>query len=130
MLYHIVKIFKVPIPNCVFVEEVPAGTVKDESEALVMALRNVFMPRLSDRDASIFSTLIQDLWPCAEVPMVFQGQGEEKPLIDNRPESSLSASTQPDSRTLISGRKSKNESQTKLYRGESICQTYVKCKIL
>ena len=31
----------------------------DESEAVVTALRNTFMPRLKDRDASIFSQLIK-----------------------------------------------------------------------
>ena len=35
----------------------------DEEEAVVTALRNTFMPRLMDRDASIFTTLIHDLWP-------------------------------------------------------------------
>ncbi len=45
----------------------------EESEAMVIALRNTFMPRLAERDASVFATMIRDLWPDTDVPMVFGG---------------------------------------------------------
>ncbi len=48
--------------------------VGEESEAMVIALRNTFMPRLGERDASVFATMIRDLWPDSDVPMVFGGK--------------------------------------------------------
>ena len=45
----------------------------EEEEALVTALRNTFLPRLLDRDASVFATLVRDLWPEVDVPMQFAG---------------------------------------------------------
>ncbi|XP_076457719.1 uncharacterized protein LOC143291635 isoform X3 [Babylonia areolata] len=47
-----------------------------EESSLVTALRDTFVPRMNARDASLFATLVQDLWPHVDVPMVFGG-GEE-----------------------------------------------------
>ena len=38
-----------------------------------MAMRNTFMPRLMERDASIFGQLLRDLWPHVTVPLTFSG---------------------------------------------------------
>ncbi|XP_078672103.1 uncharacterized protein LOC144911712 isoform X1 [Branchiostoma floridae x Branchiostoma belcheri] len=45
-----------------------------EQESLVTAIRNTFMPRLNGRDASIFMTLMGDLFPGVNVPMTFEGE--------------------------------------------------------
>ena len=50
----------------------------EENEALVTALRNTFLPRLVDRDASLFATLVRDLWPSVGVPLHFGGHDEPK----------------------------------------------------
>ncbi|XP_071095883.1 uncharacterized protein [Haliotis cracherodii] len=47
-----------------------------EEEALVMALRNTFMPRMQTRDASVLATLLSDLWPDVTIPMVFGGDSQ------------------------------------------------------
>ncbi len=66
-------------------------TAAEENEALVTALRNTFMPRLLDRDASVFATLIKDLWPDIEVPLLFTGARLATPDMD-REEKSQSGS--------------------------------------
>ena len=38
------------------------------------ALRDTFVPRMNTRDASLFATIMQDLWPNVDVPMVFGGE--------------------------------------------------------
>ena len=48
----------------------------EENEALVTALRNTFLPRLFDRDASLFATLVHDLWPDVNVALRFDGLSE------------------------------------------------------
>ncbi|XP_023931015.1 dynein beta chain, ciliary-like [Lingula anatina] len=53
--------------------EVPQNLRKDEDEALVTSLRNTFMPRLLQKDASVFTTLVIDLWPNVDIPMEFGG---------------------------------------------------------
>ena len=35
----------------------------DESKAVVTALRNIVLPRLDQRDASVFAKIVKDLWP-------------------------------------------------------------------
>ena len=50
----------------------------EENESLVTALRNTFLPRLVERDASLFATLIRDLWPSVTVPLHFGGHDEPK----------------------------------------------------
>lgn len=45
-----------------------------EEKSLVMAIRDTFLPRLHGRDASVFATLITDLWPYLNIPMVFGGE--------------------------------------------------------
>lgn len=47
-----------------------------EESALVTAIRDTFMPRMGLRDSSIFATIVQDLWPDVDVPMVFGGDVE------------------------------------------------------
>ena len=47
--------------------------LSEENEALVTALRNTLMPRMLDRDSSMFTTLLQDLWPQTLIPMDFGG---------------------------------------------------------
>lgn len=39
-----------------------------------MAIRDTFLPRLHGRDASVFATLITDMWPYLNIPMVFGGE--------------------------------------------------------
>ena len=52
--------------------------VEDENRSLVTALRNTFMPRLLDRDASVFAQLLRDLWPDVNIPLTF-GDGRHSP---------------------------------------------------
>ncbi|KAK7479590.1 hypothetical protein BaRGS_00029139 [Batillaria attramentaria] len=52
-----------------------------EESALVIALRDTFMPRLNARDASLFATIVQDIWPKVDVPMVFGGDLERQPKV-------------------------------------------------
>ncbi|GFS27875.1 dynein beta chain, flagellar outer arm [Elysia marginata] len=54
-----------------------AKKLQQEEEALVTALRDTFLPRMPSRDASIFATIVNDLWPNVEVAMVFGGEEEE-----------------------------------------------------
>ena len=54
-----------------------AKKLQQEEEALVTALRDTFLPRMPSRDASIFATIVNDLWPNVEVAMVFGGEEED-----------------------------------------------------
>ena len=47
-----------------------------EDEALVTALRDTFLPRMQNRDASVFSTFVSDLWPDLDLPMIFGGDSD------------------------------------------------------
>ncbi len=53
--------------------EVPEALTTYESEALVIAMRNTFMPRLHGSDAEMFVTMVEDVFPDAGVPMGFGG---------------------------------------------------------
>ena len=53
--------------------KLPLDLSNEENEALVTALRNTFLPRLFDRDASLFATLVHDLWPDVNVALRFDG---------------------------------------------------------
>ncbi|GFO25145.1 dynein beta chain, ciliary-like, partial [Plakobranchus ocellatus] len=55
-----------------------AKKLHQEEEALVTALRDTFLPRMPSRDASVFATIVNDLWPNIEVAMVFGGEEEEE----------------------------------------------------
>ncbi|KAK3108743.1 hypothetical protein FSP39_014630 [Pinctada imbricata] len=59
-----------------------------EEKALVLALRDTFLPRLQGRDASIFATLLTDTWPHLDLPLVFGGEAE----TDRKPPPSRSSS--------------------------------------
>jgi len=41
-----------------------------EEKSLVIALRDTFLPRMVGRDASVFITLVMDVWPNVDIPMV------------------------------------------------------------
>ena len=47
--------------------------LKDENESIVIALRNTFMPRLSERDSSLLATFLRDLWQDVNIPMTSGG---------------------------------------------------------
>ena len=51
---------------------------REENIALVTALRNTFLPRLFDRDANLFATVVSDLFPDVPVPLQFEGLGGPK----------------------------------------------------
>ena len=53
----------------------------EENTAIVKALRNSFLPRLSERESSVFATLLTDLWPCVDIELEFAGN---IPLTDNQ----------------------------------------------
>ena len=58
---------------------------RDESEAVVTALHNIVMPRLDDRDANVFATLIKDLWSHVTMPLALTGKGvTSQSEIDSR----------------------------------------------
>ena len=87
------------------------GTEREEEEALVTALRNTFMPRLLDRDASIFTTLIHDLWPEVGIPMLFGGR--------QTPDSEIRRSKSgSESRLSKNGTKMSRPLDVRSYRGQ------------
>nr|XP_022320176.1 dynein beta chain, flagellar outer arm-like isoform X6 [Crassostrea virginica] len=61
--------------------------LRAEEKSLVMAIRDTFLPRMQGRDASIFCTLITDIWPHVDLPMLFGG---ESPL-SKPPQSRISS---------------------------------------
>ena len=42
------------------------------------AIRDTFLPRLGERDRSVFSSIILDLWPNVDVPLDFAGGHKEQ----------------------------------------------------
>ncbi|XP_066025345.1 uncharacterized protein [Pocillopora verrucosa] len=65
-------------------ENQDASNVQDEQEilkleerAVVLALRDAFMPGLDGSDAVMFATLLADLFPNVQVPMIFESYGSE-----------------------------------------------------
>ena len=68
---------------------VPVGTEEDtgqqdeqeilkvEEHAVVLALRDTYMPGLDSSDAVMFATLLADLFPNVQVPMIFDTFGAE-----------------------------------------------------
>ncbi|XP_064650622.1 uncharacterized protein LOC135502065 isoform X3 [Lineus longissimus] len=77
-------------------DDIPENMIKDEDEALVTALRNTFMPRLQQRDSSVFGTLLNDLWPDVEIPLLFGGADDETSTgaSDNRKVKAVGQSSQ------------------------------------
>ncbi|XP_062584100.1 uncharacterized protein LOC134245872 [Saccostrea cucullata] len=61
--------------------------LRAEEKSLVMAIRDTFLPRMQGRDASIFCTLITDIWPHVDLPLLFGG---ESPL-SKAPQSRVSS---------------------------------------
>ena len=53
--------------------ELPESLSKYETEAIVTALRNTFMPRLHGSDAEMFVTMVTDVFPNTSVDMGFGG---------------------------------------------------------
>lgn len=52
---------------------VPEKLLADEELSIVSAIRDTFLPRLGERDRSVFSSIILDLWPNVDVPLDFAG---------------------------------------------------------
>ncbi|XP_015758877.1 PREDICTED: dynein beta chain, ciliary-like [Acropora digitifera] len=51
--------------------QVVQDTLKVEEHAVVLALRDLFMPALDGSDAVMFATLLADLFPNVQVPLIF-----------------------------------------------------------
>ncbi|XP_053409232.1 uncharacterized protein LOC123561373 isoform X4 [Mercenaria mercenaria] len=81
-----------------------------EEQAMVTALRDSFLPRMVGRDASVFVTLVSDVWPMVDIPMVFGG---DEDVMDKLPESNSRVSSKGSSRI----RTAKSQSSTKSVRG-------------
>ena len=60
-------------PNLQDVQEM----LKVEERAVVLALRDTFMPGLDGSDAIMFATLLADLFPNVQVPMIFENYGSQ-----------------------------------------------------
>lgn len=84
-----------------------------EEKALVIALRDTFLPRMIGRDASVFVTLVMDVWPNVDIPMVFGGEEE---LGEKLPENQSRISSKCSSRSRI--RTAKSQSSTKSVKGK------------
>lgn len=52
-------------------------TLKVEEHAVVLALRDTYMPGLDSSDAVMFATLLADLFPNVQVPMIFDSYGAQ-----------------------------------------------------
>lgn len=78
--------------------------LRAEEKSLVMAIRDTFLPRMQGRDASIFCTLITDIWPHVDLPMLFGG---ESPL-----------SKPPQSRISSRARTAKSDNSARSLKGE------------
>lgn len=78
--------------------------LRAEEKSLVMAIRDTFLPRMQGRDASIFCTLITDIWPHVDLPLLFGG---ESPL-----------SKPPQSRISSRARTAKSDNSARSLKGE------------
>ena len=81
-----------------------------EEQALVIAIRDTFLPRMQGRDASVFITLVTDVWPNVDIPMVFRGDDD---ILDKLPDSQSRTSSKNSSRI----RTAKSADSTKSVRG-------------
>jgi len=50
-------------------------SLKAEEHAVVLALRDTFIPQLTSSDAVMFATLVSDLFPSGQIPMIFDSYG-------------------------------------------------------
>ena len=66
---------------------------------------------MQGRDASVFITLVMDVWPNADVPMVFRGDDD---ILDKLPESQSRASSKASSSRI---RTAKSQDSSKSVRG-------------
>ena len=96
---------------------------REETEAVVTALRNIFLPRLLDRDASILLTLLADIWPEAEVP---RGLGAGKSATASLKSGSGSST---DSRTDKMRSKISSNQRPRSFRGQ-IRRSYRSMRLL
>ena len=55
----------------------PRDVLKVEEHAVVLALRDTYMPGLDSSDAVMFATLLADLFPNVQVPMIFESYGSQ-----------------------------------------------------
>ena len=55
----------------------PQEVLKVEEHAVVLALRDTYMPGLDGSDAVMFATLLADLFPNVQVPMIFESYGSQ-----------------------------------------------------
>lgn len=55
----------------------PRDVLKVEELAVVLALRDTYMPGLDGSDAVMFATLLADLFPDVQVPMIFESYGSQ-----------------------------------------------------
>lgn len=55
----------------------PHEVLKVEEHAVVLALRDTYMPGLDGSDAVMFATLLADLFPNVQVPMIFESYGSQ-----------------------------------------------------
>ena len=53
-------------------------TLKTEEHAVVLALRDTYMPGLDSSDAVMFATLLADLFPNVQVPLIFDNYGDDQ----------------------------------------------------
>lgn len=89
-----------------------------EEKAMVTALRDSFLPRMVGRDASVFVTLVSDVWPTVDIPMVFGG---DEDMMEKIPESQSRVSSKGSSRI----RTAKSQSSTRSVRGKYKLPLYV-----
>lgn len=81
-----------------------------EEKAMVIALRDTFLPRMVGRDVSVFVTLLTDVWPHVDIPMVFSGEDD---ALDKLPDSQSRLSSKSSSRIKTA----KSQSSTKSVKG-------------
>ena len=88
----------------------------EENTAIVMALRNSFLPRLTERECGVFGTLLTDLWPSVDVELEFAGITQ---TMDNQSlTSSRSHKTGNEDSKPVSRAKTKSQLEThRSYRG-------------
>ena len=55
----------------------PRDVLKVEERGVVLALRDTYMPGLDGSDAVMFATLLADLFPNVQVPMIFESYGSQ-----------------------------------------------------
>ncbi|XP_056010102.1 uncharacterized protein LOC125667097 [Ostrea edulis] len=79
------KVKKEKVPATVPADDISSEMkLRAEEKSLVMAIRDTFLPRMQGRDASIFCTLITDIWPHVDLPMLFGGESPLSKLPQSR----------------------------------------------